>query len=115
MEIVEQDEMFTNEDEYEAKYAGNEPFIDGTNIPSEIIGRSTDPMDPDTDNDGLIDGIEVFGWEILVVNRGVKLLELFLTQDLLTQMKMVFQISWNIPKYAAQAQMHLILIQMVMV
>ena len=66
MEIVEQDEMFTNEDEYEAKYAGNEPFIDGTNIPSEIIGRSTDPMDPDTDNDGLIDGIEVFGWEILV-------------------------------------------------
>ena len=73
MEIVEQDEMFTNEDEYEAKYAGNEPFIDGTNIPSEIIGRSTDPMDPDTDNDGLIDGIEVFGWEILVVNRGVEI------------------------------------------
>ena len=73
MEIVEQDEMFTNEDEYEAKYAGNEPFIDGTNIPSEIIGRSTDPMDPDTDNDGLIDGIEVFGLEILVVNRGVEI------------------------------------------
>jgi heat shock protein beta len=30
-------------------------------------------MDPDTDNDGLIDGIEVFGWEILVVNRGVEI------------------------------------------
>ena len=30
-------------------------------------------MDSDTDNDGLIDGIEVFGWEILVVNRGVEI------------------------------------------
>jgi hypothetical protein len=73
MEIVEQDEMFTNEDEYEARYQGNEPFLDGTNIPSPIIGRSTDPMNPDTDGDGLKDGIEVFGWDILVVNRGVEL------------------------------------------
>jgi len=73
MEIVEQDEMFTNEDEYEARYEGNEPFLDGTEIPSKIIGRSTDPMNPDTDGDGLIDGVEVFGWEILVVNRGVEI------------------------------------------
>ena len=65
--------MFTNEEEYEARYQGNEPFLDGTNIASPVIGRSTDPMNPDTDGDGLIDGIEVFGWDILVVNRGVEL------------------------------------------
>ena len=70
--VVEDNERFTNEDEYEAKFKNNEPF-DENGDPSLIIGRSTDPMDPDTDNDGLIDGIEVFGWEILVVNRGVEI------------------------------------------
>lgn len=70
--VVEDNERFTNEDEYEAKFKNNEPF-DENGDPSLIIGRSTDPMNPDTDNDGLIDGIEVFGWEILVVNRGVEI------------------------------------------
>ena len=70
--VVEDNERFTNEDEYEAKFKNNEPFDENGN-PSLIIGRSTDPMDADTDNDGLIDGIEVFGWEILVVNRGVEI------------------------------------------
>ena len=70
--VVEDNERFTNEDEYEAKFKNNEPF-DENGDPSMIIGRSTDPMDSDTDNDGLIDGIEVFGWEILVVNRGVEI------------------------------------------
>ena len=70
--IVEDNERFTNEDEYEAKFKNNEPF-DENGDESLVIGRSTDPMNPDTDNDGLIDGIEVFGWEILVVNRGVEI------------------------------------------
>ena len=70
--VVEDNERFTNEDEYEAKFKNNEPF-DENGDPSLIIGRSTDPMNSDTDNDGLIDGIEVFGWEILVVNRGVEI------------------------------------------
>ena len=70
--VVEDNERFTNQDEYEAKYKNNERF-DENGQPNLIIGRSTDPMDSDTDNDGLIDGIEVFGWEILVVNRGVEI------------------------------------------
>jgi len=36
-----------------------------------IDGRSTDPLNSDTDGDGLLDGIEVMGWEILVINNGV--------------------------------------------
>ena len=63
IEIVELDEMFTNIMEYNARDS------DGDGTPD---GRSTDPLNPDTDGDGLKDGIEVIGWEILVVNRGVQ-------------------------------------------
>ncbi len=70
--VVEDNERFTNEDEYEAKYRNNEPF-DENGEANIVIGTSTDPMNPDSDNDGLIDGIEVFGWEIIVVNKGVEL------------------------------------------
>ena len=64
------DERFTNLEEYWAKYENGIP-VNSQNQPNPVIGRSTDPMDADTDNDGLMDGIEVMGWEILVVNRGV--------------------------------------------
>ena len=63
VEIVEEEERFTNLMEYNAR------DIDGDGI---IDGRSTDPLNPDTDGDGLKDGIEVMGWDILVVNRGVQ-------------------------------------------
>ena len=63
MTIVEEEERFTNVMEYKA----NDRDQDGN-----LDGRSTDPLNADTDNDGLIDGIEVMGWEILVVNRGVQ-------------------------------------------
>ena len=61
--IVEEEERFTNVMEYEANDRDGDGVIDG---------RSTDPLNADTDADGLIDGIEVMGWEILVVNRGVQ-------------------------------------------
>ena len=35
-------------------------------------GRSTDPLSADTDADGLIDGIEVIGWKIRIVDFGVR-------------------------------------------
>lgn len=60
--IVEEDERFTNIMEYQARDRDND---------GEVDGRSTDPLNPDTDGDGLNDGIEVMGWDILVVNRGV--------------------------------------------
>ena len=63
VEIVEEEERFTNLMEYNAR------DIDGDGI---VDGRSTDPLNPDTDGDGLKDGIEVMGWDILVVNRGVQ-------------------------------------------
>ena len=62
MNVVEESERFTNIMEYEARF-------DANGNPS---GRSTDPTHGDTDLDGLLDGIEVGGWEILVVNRGVQ-------------------------------------------
>ncbi len=63
MTIVEPSEMFTNLMEYNARDR------DGDGNPE---GRSSNPLDPDTDDDGLIDGIEVMGWEIRIVVRGVK-------------------------------------------
>ena len=63
IEIVELEEMFTNLMEYNAR----DPDGDGV-----ADSRSTDPLNPDTDGDGLKDGIEVIGWDILVVNRGVQ-------------------------------------------
>lgn len=63
MTIVEPSEQFTNLMEYNARDRDNDGIADG---------RSTDPLNPDTDGDGLYDGIEVMGWEILVVNRGVQ-------------------------------------------
>ena len=62
MNVVEESERFTNLMEYEARLDDN----------GNAIGRSTDPTHGDTDRDGLLDGIEVGGWEILVVNRGVQ-------------------------------------------
>ncbi|RZD36140.1 MAG: hypothetical protein CXT72_02015 [Methanobacteriota archaeon] len=61
--VVEDDERFTNLDEYNARDRDNDGIIDG---------RSTDPLNPDTDNDGLLDGIEVIGWIIRVVDYGVR-------------------------------------------
>ena len=61
--IVEQDERFTNLDEYNARDRDGDGITDG---------RSTNPLVADTDNDGLIDGIEVIGWTIRVVDNGVK-------------------------------------------
>ena len=63
MNVVEESERFTNLMEYEARFDEN----------GNAVGRSTDPTHGDTDLDGLLDGIEVGGWEILVVNRGVQL------------------------------------------
>ena len=63
MNIVEEEERFTNVMEYKANDRDQDGILDG---------RSTDPLNADTDADGLIDGIEVMGWEILVVNRGVQ-------------------------------------------
>ena len=63
MNVVEESERFTNLMEYEARFDDN----------GNAVGRSTDPTHGDTDLDGLLDGIEVGGWEILVVNRGVQL------------------------------------------
>ena len=63
MNIVEEEERFTNVMEYKANDRDQDGILDG---------RSTDPLNADTDSDGLIDGIEVMGWEILVVNRGVQ-------------------------------------------
>jgi len=62
MEIVEPEEQFTNLMEYNARDRNGDGIVDG---------RSTDPLNPDTDGDNLLDGIEVMGWEILVVNNGV--------------------------------------------
>ena len=63
MLIVEESEQFTNIMEYNAKDRDGDGIIDG---------RSTDPLVFDTDGDGLRDGIEVMGWDILVVNKGTQ-------------------------------------------
>ena len=63
MNLVEESERFTNLMEYQARLDDN----------GNEVSRSTDPTHGDTDLDGLLDGIEVGGWEILVVNRGVQL------------------------------------------
>ena len=52
MTIVEGYERLTNLDEYQARDLNKDGIVDG---------RSTNPMNPDTDGDGLIDGIEVIG------------------------------------------------------
>ena len=71
--VVEDHERFTNLDEYRAKFS---PDTDFSNPEEEedwvILGRSTDPLVQDTDGDGLIDGIEVIGWTIRVVDMGVR-------------------------------------------
>ena len=61
--IVEQNERFTNLDEYNARDRDGDGITDG---------RSTDPLSADTDADGLIDGIEVIGWKIRIVDFGVR-------------------------------------------
>ena len=61
--VVEENERFTNLDEYNARDRDNDGFVDG---------RSTDPLVADTDADGLIDGIEVIGWTIRIVDQGVR-------------------------------------------
>ena len=69
--VVEDHERFTNLDEYRAKFSPDTDF----NQPEEdwvILGRSTDPLVQDTDGDGLIDGIEVIGWTIRIVDMGVR-------------------------------------------
>jgi hypothetical protein len=63
MLIVEISEQFTNIMEYNAKDRDGDGIIDG---------RSTNPLVSDTDGDGLKDGIEVMGWDILVVNKGTQ-------------------------------------------
>ena len=68
--VVEEHERFTNRDEYNARDR------DGDGNPD---GRSTDPLDSDTDNDGLSDGIEVIGWTIRVVDLGVR--DIFVQSD----------------------------------
>ena len=76
MNIVEQSERFTNLDEYRAKFSPDTDY----NEPEEnwvILGRSTDPLIQDTDGDGLIDGIEVMGWTIRVVQRGVNEIDVY--------------------------------------
>ena len=69
--VVEDHERFTNLDEYRAKFS---PDTDFTQPEQEwvILGRSTDPLVQDTDSDGLIDGIEVIGWTIRIVDVGVR-------------------------------------------
>ncbi|MEC9457527.1 MAG: hypothetical protein VYD27_00960 [Candidatus Thermoplasmatota archaeon] len=61
--VVEQHERFTNLDEYNARDRDGDGVVDG---------RSTDPLNADTDADGLIDGIEVIGWKIRIVDFGVR-------------------------------------------
>lgn len=61
--VVEDSEKFTDLDEYNARDR------DGDGIPD---GRSTNPLDSDTDDDGLIDGIEVMGWTIRIIDVGVR-------------------------------------------
>ena len=76
MNIVEQSERFTNLDEYRAKFSPDTDY----NEPEEnwvILGRSTHPLIQDTDGDGLIDGIEVMGWTIRVVQRGVNEIDVY--------------------------------------
>ncbi len=73
MTIVEPSERFTNLKEYNARFSQGDP---DTNL---VTGRSTNPLDADTDDDGLLDGIEVLGWTILVVNNGVN--EVHVTSD----------------------------------
>ena len=63
MIVVEEDERFTNLDEFNARDRDGDGAVDG---------RSTDPLSPDTDGDGLIDGIEVIGWTIRIVDHGVR-------------------------------------------
>ena len=61
--VVEEDERFTNLDEFNARDRDGDGAVDG---------RSTDPLSPDTDGDGLLDGIEVNGWTIRIVDHGVR-------------------------------------------
>ncbi|MBN1389264.1 MAG: hypothetical protein JXA22_01335 [Candidatus Thermoplasmatota archaeon] len=49
--ILEGAELFTNREEYDV---------------ARIFGRSTDPNEADTDGDGLMDGVEIEGWEIII-------------------------------------------------
>ena len=51
MNIVEEEERFTNVMEYKANDRDQDGILDG---------RSTNPLNADTDSDGLIDGIEVW-------------------------------------------------------
>ena len=51
------DERFTNLEEYWAKYENGVP-VNSQNQPNPVIGRSTDPMDSDTDNDTFSDVVE---------------------------------------------------------
>ncbi len=61
-EVVEADEMYTNLDEYESRF-DNPEDLEGR----REVADSTNPTHPDTDRDGLKDGIEVLGWEIRIV------------------------------------------------
>jgi len=61
--IVEDHERFTNLDEYNARDRNGDGIVDG---------RSTDPLVADTDSDGLIDGIEVIGWKIRIIDQGAR-------------------------------------------
>ena len=56
MNIVEEEERFTNVMEYKANDRDQDGILDG---------RSTDPLNADTDADGLIDGIEVMGLSLI--------------------------------------------------
>ena len=51
-------ERLTNLDDMKARDLNKDGIVDG---------RSTNPMNPDTDGDGLIDGIEVIGWTIRIM------------------------------------------------
>ena len=97
VEIVEEEERFTNLMEYNAR------DIDGDGI---IDGRSTDPLNPDTDGDGLKDGIEVMGWDILVVNRESRMYTLHQTQVCGIQTQMGYLTSKNSAEYATWVPMH---------
>ena len=61
--VLEENERFTNFNEYNARDRDLDGIVDG---------RSTDPLNDDTDSDGLIDGIEVMGWMIRIVDDGVR-------------------------------------------
>ena len=95
MTIVEPSERFTNLKEYNARFSQGDPDTD------LVTGRSTNPLDADTDDDGLLDGIEVLGWTILVVNNGVNGCMSPPTQRCMTRMRTVCLISENMPGLCA--------------